>query len=165
MTAAVSRYVRVVLAELELELGPRARHLLEVLGNCAGADGSSWWSVESLAARMAVTPATVRRARAELVAAGLVMVDIGGGRQSNTYRLPITSALGVVHTPRAGASAQGADPARGCATPRALVRETPRADARGSIQEGSIEERGDVIDTTPDWWRQRFGHLATGTGS
>lgn len=157
MTARLSQYVRVVLADPTLELGARARHLLEVLAHYADHTGTAWPSVPTLAGRMGVTAANVRRARAELVNAGLIAVDLSpGGRRgadglTNRYRFPVMTPLDLVHIPRA--SARGSD-----TDPRAPAREPPRASARDpraparakdSI-EGAIE--GDV----PTWVGQRW---------
>lgn len=90
------------------DLSPRARHLAEVLSNLAYHDDNTArdHAVSSLAKRMGVTAATVRRARAELVEAGIVTVDAGGsGRHFdvNRYRFPLAAPVEVVHTPRVDA--------------------------------------------------------------
>lgn len=107
------RIARLIRRHRELSRG--ARDLAKSLALVAGPDGSVWFaSVEMLADELAVTAATVRRLRSELVAAGVIDVTSGGGSDTNVYRfrLPV-----VVHTPRA--DARGTDES------------TPRADARG----------------------------------
>jgi DNA-binding transcriptional ArsR family regulator len=104
-------------------LSRNAVHLWEVLSNLAYHDDNTArdHAVSCLAKRMKVTPATVRRARAELVAAGLVTVDGGGSgsqKDVNRYRFPLGAPVEVVHTPRA--SARGTS-----STPRASAREDP----------------------------------------
>jgi hypothetical protein len=96
VSAAISRYIRHVLDGRD-DLSSTARHLLEVLGHIANADGMSWWSVPDLARRMGYvgsdgTPhkMTIRRARRELVEGGLVVFTEARGRgHANLYALPI----------------------------------------------------------------------------
>jgi len=105
-------------------LSSRACHLLEVLSNLAYHDDNTArdHSVETLAKRMHVTAATVRRARGELVAAGLIAVDLGGTTghpdDVNRYRFPLGAPVEIVPTPRAGARGTSS-------TPRAPARDTP----------------------------------------
>ena len=96
-----SRWVRIVLDELELDLPPRARHLLETLGHMADADGDTWPSVQRLMYRTRMGRRTVERARADLVRLGLLRPVSGqsGGRVKGSgkgitarYRLALPTA-------------------------------------------------------------------------
>jgi Helix-turn-helix domain len=91
VSAAVSRYIREALEDRQ-DLSATARHLLEVLGHVAGADGMSWWSVGELARRMGLADRrSVQRARRELVEAGLIVFTESRGRgRTNLYALPKT---------------------------------------------------------------------------
>ena len=89
-------------------LSRNACHLLEVLSNLAYHDDNIArdHAVSAIAKRMKVAAATVRRARAELVAAGVITVDPGGTgdrRDVNRYRFPLGAPVEVVPTPRASA--------------------------------------------------------------
>jgi DNA-binding transcriptional MocR family regulator len=88
VSAAVSRYIREALDGRE-DLSPTARHLLDRLGHHANADGLAWPSVDTLANQMGVKRITVKRARRELVEAGLIVMIVGGGRgHTNLYAFP-----------------------------------------------------------------------------
>lgn len=162
MSARLSQYVRVVLGDPDLELGATPRHLLEVLAHYADHTGVAWPPVSALARRMGITPANVRRARAELVAAGLIAVEIRRGHPAdpgsrNRYRFPIASPL-AISPDRA--------PARGPTTDHiARHRAADRAPARAHIArqraiEDPLEEiqQGDV----PTWVAQRWPRTVHG---
>lgn len=132
MSARTAEYLRVMLtpkqdgAHVDQHpsidaLSRNARHLLEVLSNLAyhGDNTARDHAVPTLAKRMGVTAATVRRARAELERAGIIAVERGGSglhKDVNGYRFPLGAPVEVVPTPRATA--------RGTSS-------TPRAPARG----------------------------------
>jgi hypothetical protein len=131
VSAQTARYLRVMLtpqnpdgspAELHpsiAALSPRARHLWEALSNLVfPEDNARVIPVAVLAQRLGISPANVRRARAELVAAGVIAVDTGGGADANRYRFPLAPPVEDVHTPRATARGQAS-------TPRAQAREDP----------------------------------------
>lgn len=121
MSARTAEYLRVMLTPRDPAtrehlapspsidaLSSRARHLWEVLSNLAYHDDHTArdHAVATLAKRMGVTAATVRRARAELVAAGVITVDGGGSgpvSDVNRYRFPFATPVEIVHTPRASA--------------------------------------------------------------
>jgi len=160
MTAATSRYVRLLLTAAGREawtpptLSVRARHLLEVIAHYADLDGEAFPAVPTIAERMGITPSNVRRARAELVAAGIIAVAVGGGKgHTNTYRLPVQSPARPIEdpaNPRASARvasstsravARGLDhpqPARhGAANPRATARRRSIEDPRSKIRDAT----------------------------
>lgn len=163
MSNPTARYLRLTLTNADRDpnwrppvLSPRARHLLEVLSSYADETGQAWPSVDTLAERMGITPANVRRARAELVADGWIAVDVGGRARGdvNVYRFPVRSPLELVadpDNPRATARDSRPQPARQRAgnavhNPRASARGT-RAPAR---DEESIEEpRSTSTDAVP----------------
>ena len=123
MSGNVARYVRLVLTRCHRDdwrppvLSRSARHLLEVLSNYANEHGQAFPAVDTLAERMAITAANVRRARAELVAAGVIAVDDGGGRhRTNTYRFPVDTPLEVVHNPRGTARPKNQEEPRNTST-------------------------------------------------
>ncbi|RPH33807.1 MAG: helix-turn-helix domain-containing protein, partial [Chloroflexi bacterium] len=88
VSAAWSRYIRETLDE-RTDLSSRARHLLDRLGHHVNGEGICWPSVDTLARQMGVTASTVQRARAELVAAGVITIIVTAGRgHSNLYAFP-----------------------------------------------------------------------------
>jgi hypothetical protein len=139
-------------------LSPTARHLLEVLSNLAYSDNVVRdHSVATLAKRMGVTAATVRRARARLVSAGLIQVEpapsTGTDRDVNRYRFPLGAPVEIVHTPRA--TARGSDihtraPARGTPARHRAIRDPlePLVTDTYAVQRG-----GDSIGDGPEPWR------------
>jgi hypothetical protein len=170
-----ARYVRELLVPSDgsppapdvAALSRSARHLAEVLANMAGVGGDCWPSVETLATRMGVTAANVRRARVELVNAGVIAADlsVGGPGRTNRYRFPVGDRLSTTRAP-----ARESDPAnpRGGARQPARWRAATRAVARGEVsKEGSIEDApltaDDDIGPVPDWFADRFAtHMGTG---
>jgi len=162
VSAATSRYVRLMLTRsgranwTAPTLSRTARHLLEVIAHYADLEGHAFPAVDTLAERMGITPANVRRARAELVAAGIIAVDLGGGQgNSNTYRLPVMSPIRGEDLSTSRAPARGFDdpqPARQRAS-------NPRASARGR----SIEDpRVTSTDAVPRAALNRFGGWSSG---
>ena len=124
-------------------LSPRARHLWEVLSNLANLDGETWPPVAELADRMGITAANVRRARTELVEAGVVTVETGGGARANRYRFPVRTPF-ELSTPRA--DTRGVDdphPARERAGARAVARDV------GTNRELGINTRRDPTRDEP----------------
>jgi hypothetical protein len=69
------------------DLTPSECHLLHVLLLHDGPRGM-FPSLDTLAALMHCSPGTVRRARDGLIAKGVLLATVGGGRQSSTYRVP-----------------------------------------------------------------------------
>jgi hypothetical protein len=135
-------------------LSPRACHLWEVLSNLANVAGEAFPSVDTLARRMHIVAANVRRARAELVAAGVIAVDTGGGRRRpNVYRFPVTAPAVLAEEPprhRAGFGPTAIHNPRATArvsssTSRATPRGYPRAAARGREYEGDDVDVRDAI--------------------
>ena len=137
MSARTAEYLRLLLTPKDDQgnyvdpspsiagLSSGALHLWEVLSNLASIDGEAWPSVDLLARRMHKTAANVRRARAELVAAGVIAVDIGGGADANTYRFPLAAPLSTPRAPARGVddphpARQRAATPRGTARPRSI---------------------------------------------
>lgn len=143
MSAQTARYLRVLLTPQQPDgstaeqhpsiaaLSPRARHLWETLSNLAfPEDNARTIPVAVLATRLGVTPAVVRRARAELVAAGVIAVDTGGGSAANRYRFPLAPPAEIVHTPRVSARGQASTPrapARGDPARRRAIQDPPKS--------------------------------------
>lgn len=133
MSAVTARYVRLLLTRCDRPdwrppvLSPNARHLLEVLSSYANEGGQAFPAVDTLAERMGRGVRFVQRARAELVAAGVIALDEGGGRHhANTYRFPVMSPLGVVHN---GVSPDRVSPSTGVShqTPNGVSPDTPKS--------------------------------------
>lgn len=127
-------------ATTDLSAPARAVYLLLIVRS--NEVGWCWPGVESIAADTGLHPGTVRKARAQLVAAGLMMVDLtdGGwppGDVTNLYRLPVA----VVHTPRPQRGVSGGHPAPTARTPRAHSADTPRR-RRGERVIERVTERG-----------------------
>lgn len=142
MSARSAQYLRVMLTPRNDDrtpadvhpsiaaLSPTACHLWEVLSNLAWhTDNAAIEPVAELARRMHLHPANVRRARAELVRAGVIAVDEGGGRgNANRYRFPLAAPVEDVHNPRADARVSESPtraPARGT---RAVARDSSPTD-------------------------------------
>lgn len=158
-------------------LSARACHLWEVLSQVAAVDATAFPSVPTLARRMHVAECTVQRARAELVAAGVLAVDHGGGAGNpNRYRFPVAPGLQAVEPPRqrGGSSADpaavdcpqpprqrgGSDdrtPAPARANPRASAggrdHEGVHVDVRDAIQHGSAPPLPDDVPVPVNRWR------------
>jgi len=131
VSAATQRYIREKLND-GLKLSRPARLLLLLLGNHANVEGIAWPSVDTLAREMDTHPTRVRRARAELVAAGVIEMIEGGGRgRSNLYVFPKPTLYGVGFGPR------NPRPTAHKPTPHGSQTHAPARE--GSIHEGSIE--------------------------
>ena len=135
-------------------LSPRARHLWEVLSQLANVAGETFPAVDTLARRMGITAANVRRARAELVAAGVLAVTPGGGRgHANVYRFPVTSPVVLAEEParhRAGSRPTDIPNPRATARvesspTRAVARGNPRGGARPRDYVGDDVDVRDAI--------------------
>jgi hypothetical protein len=166
MTARVSAFLRVVLVEHDVELSPVARHLAEVLGHYADTTATAWPSIAGLCRRTGYHPSTIRKARRELVNAGVIAFEERRGdprdpESRNRYRFPVGMPLALSTDPRSE---------RGCDAPDTRGQDSrhprsDRVDTRGQTAgERSIEESIEAGtahdgDEIPDWVAARWGYL------
>lgn len=89
MSLAAHRYVTAVLDDGAPDLRPVDRQVFREMADWASPDGIAWPSVDTMAARTALHPGTVRRARARLVAAGYITAELSRGHETNRYQFPV----------------------------------------------------------------------------
>lgn len=131
MSAAWSRYIRENFREWSLS--STAAHLLDTLACYANAEGFAWPGSDELAARMRVSRSTVKRARAELRATGVLVITAGDGRgRATVYALPSSAIKGIIRDPLSMRERGSPVNERGSSTTRKGVTGDPPRSIEGS---------------------------------
>ncbi len=180
-----SKWARIVLVELELELSPGARHLVDALAHYANEQGTVWPTVDTLMTRMGRSRRFVEQARAELVKLRLLLPVSGqtGGRRADgagvraRYRLALPEST----TPhrRAGFTAPEIsttphvttkNPAPPCGDKthrRPTVNTSTDAVPRGAAHDGAEFPMTITVDPVPDGatWDDYYAPVGMNGGS
>lgn len=120
--------------------------LLAIADQANDAGRDAWPSIKTLAQRTRLDQRTVRRVLKRLADAGHVVIQPGGGRRSNNYEIPMTSADTELSTPLAMRhSGQDATPGASPVLPGQYVRP-----ARTELRQGTV---GEAAPSYPSYTR------------